>query len=77
MSASFDKAVAQARVAHGSAWEHMQPTARTAAIFHALCRIDSRCPRTGTAADVNLPPCPASDSFVARRNCRLAEPRGG
>jgi len=77
MPASFEAAAAQARATHGAAWQHMEPKARTAAIFHALCRLDSGCTRTGTAADQDLPPCPASESFIARRNCRFAGPRGG
>jgi hypothetical protein len=77
MSASFVTAVAQARATHGTTWEDMEPKARNAAIFHALCRIDSNCQRTGTGADADLPPCPASDTFLARRNCRLAGPRAG
>jgi hypothetical protein len=77
MPASFEAAAAQARATHGDAWQHMEPKARSAAIFHALCRLDSLCTRTGTAADANLPPCPASDGFIARRNCRLAGPRSG
>lgn len=54
------------------AWVTLRPAERSAAIYHELCRLDSGCRRTGTAADRDLPPCPASDGFIARRGCRLA-----
>jgi len=76
MSGSFAAALDEARAAHGAAWASLSQGARTAAIFHALCRMDSGCRRTGTAADEGLPPCPASDAFIARRGCRFAGRRG-
>jgi hypothetical protein len=72
MPASFADAMERAQAHHAAEWQSMPPAARTAAIFHELCRMDSGCRRTGTAADADLPPCPASDDFIARRNCRLA-----
>jgi hypothetical protein len=73
---AFARAMAEVRAQHTPReWEVMAPSERTAAIYHEMCRIDSRCPRTGTAADAGLPPCPASDTFIANRRCRLAGPR--
>lgn len=72
MSESFDLALERARASNPEAWAGMSPGARTAAIYHEMCRMDSGCQRTGTAADADLPPCPASDDFIARRGCRLA-----
>jgi hypothetical protein len=72
MPASYVEAADRAQAANAPAWPGMSPSARSAAIFHELCRMDSGCRRTGTEADANLPPCPASDTFVARRSCRLA-----
>ena len=73
---AFSHAMELARARHEPReWEAMAPADRTAAIYHEMCRIDSRCPRTGTATDAGLPPCPASDIFVANRRCRLAGPR--
>lgn len=75
---TFARAMALARDRHAPReWEALSRADRTAAIYHEMCRIDSRCPRTGTAADADLPPCPASDTFIANRRCRLAGPRGG
>ncbi len=77
MSDHFVAAVSLAREGlEAGVWEAMSPAARTAAIFHQMCRLDSGCQRTGTTADAGLPPCPASDAFIARRACRLAGPRG-
>jgi hypothetical protein len=67
---------ARARVS-AQEWEAMLPRDRTAAVYHEMCRLDSKCPRTGTAADADLPPCPASDAFIASRRCRFAGRRGG
>ena len=72
MSARFDEAITLARAEHADAWPTMAQSARTAAVFHYLCKLDTGCQRTGTDADAALPPCPASDSFIARRACRLA-----
>lgn len=72
MSESFVAALHRARAVHGAAWEGLSRGARTAAIYQALCQIDSGCRRTGGAADEALAPCPAADSFIARRACRLA-----
>lgn len=74
----FTRAMAavRARIA-APEWEAMPPKERTAAVYHEMCRLDSKCPRTGTAADAGLPPCPASDAFIASRRCVLAGVRGG
>jgi len=72
MSDSFALSLGRARESNGPAWDVMSPAQRNAAIFHQMCRADSNCRRTGTAADRDLPPCPASDAFIARRACRLA-----
>lgn len=57
-------------------WLYASPRERSAAIYHQLCRVDSGCERTGTAADMLLPPCPASAQFICRRACEAARPRG-
>ena len=75
MLTSFELAHQQARTNLGPAWDGMSPGARTAAIFHEMCRMDTGCQRTGTAADANEPPCPASDDFIARRGSRFAGAR--
>ena len=72
MSESFDLALQRARTINAAVWDGMSPGARTAAIYHEMCRMDTGCQRTGTAADHDLPPCPASDDFIARRGCRFA-----
>ncbi|MCC6718063.1 MAG: hypothetical protein IT555_09270 [Acetobacteraceae bacterium] len=73
MSESFSVALERAQQRTGdTVWPLLSPAERSAALYHELCRIDSNCKRTGTAADAALPPCPASESFIGRRACRLA-----
>lgn len=77
MAGSLEAAFEWARTQMGEArWVVASPGERSAAIYHQLCRIDSGCQRQGTAADMLLPPCQASASFIGRRACRAAGPRG-
>ena len=47
----FSRAMDAARAkVNAQEWEAMLPRDRTAAVYHEMCKLDSRCPRTGTAA---------------------------
>lgn len=72
---SISVAIDAARDRYGiEAWGLLEQSERSAAIYHELCRIDSKCQRTGDAGDLLLPPCPASPMHIARRKCKLALP---
>jgi hypothetical protein len=73
MSDRFPQAVANAELKAGKGgWERLEQRARNAAVYRELCLLDSGCLRTGTSADDSLPPCPATDSFIRRRDCQVS-----
>ena len=54
------------------AWDRLAPRERSAAVYQALCRLDSGCRRTGGPGDAALPPCRASALHIATRGCIFA-----
>jgi hypothetical protein len=50
-------------------WNGLGPAERVAAMYQALCRLDTGCKRTGQPSDASLPPCRASAEFRRRRGC--------
>lgn len=53
-------------------WLNLAPRERSAAVYQALCRLDSGCRRTGGPGDAALPPCRASALHIATRHCIFA-----